>query len=45
LRACSEMSARRFPNGQLDLIGEFVAELEKKPALSPLFGLLVGKQS
>jgi 2-methylcitrate dehydratase PrpD len=43
LHACAEMSARRFPGEQLDQIGEFVAELEKKPTMSPLFGLLIGK--
>jgi 2-methylcitrate dehydratase PrpD len=43
LRACAEMSARRFPHEQLDQIGEFVAELDKKPTLSPLFHLLIGK--
>jgi 2-methylcitrate dehydratase PrpD len=43
LRACAEMSARRFPETQLHQIGEFVAELDKKLTLSPLFGLLISK--
>lgn len=42
LKACAEMSARPFPDKQLDAISDFIADLDKKPALTPLFSLLVG---
>ncbi|RWQ26438.1 MAG: MmgE/PrpD family protein [Mesorhizobium sp.] len=42
LKACAEMSVLPFSDTQLDLIGEFVEDLDKRPTLAPLFELLVG---
>ncbi|RWQ26410.1 MAG: MmgE/PrpD family protein, partial [Mesorhizobium sp.] len=42
LKACAEMSVLPFSDTQLDLIGEFIEDLDKRPTLAPLFELLVG---
>ncbi|PBB77795.1 hypothetical protein CK218_28070 [Mesorhizobium sp. WSM3879] len=42
LKACAEMSMLPFSEKQLELIGEFIEELDKRPTLAPLFDLLVG---
>jgi 2-methylcitrate dehydratase PrpD len=41
LKACAEMSDRPFTDKKLDAIGEFLADLDKRPNLTPLFALLV----
>ncbi len=45
LRACAEMSARPFPDQQLEAIGDFIADLDKQPTLKSLFDLLIVKGS
>ncbi|QKC66439.1 MmgE/PrpD family protein [Mesorhizobium loti] len=42
LRDCAQMSALSFSDKKLELIGEFIDELDKQPTLAPLFELLVG---
>ncbi|RWO94429.1 MAG: MmgE/PrpD family protein [Mesorhizobium sp.] len=42
LKACAEMSMLPFSEKQLGLIGEFIADLDKRPSLAPLFELVVG---
>ncbi|MDP3843826.1 MAG: MmgE/PrpD family protein [Oxalobacteraceae bacterium] len=42
LKACAEMSMLPFSDKQIELIGEFIDDLDKRPTLAPLFELLVG---
>jgi 2-methylcitrate dehydratase PrpD len=42
LRACAEVSLSTFSDNQLELIGEFIDDLENRTSLEPLFELLVG---
>ncbi|RVD65562.1 MAG: MmgE/PrpD family protein [Mesorhizobium sp.] len=42
LKACAETSMLPFSDTQLESIGEFVEDLDKRPTLAPLFELLVG---
>lgn len=42
LKACAETSMLPFSDTRLELIGEFVEDLDKRPTLAPLFELLVG---
>ncbi|MER9702593.1 MmgE/PrpD family protein [Mesorhizobium sp. M0146] len=42
LKACAAMSAFPFSDKKLELIGEFITDLEKQPTLAPLFKLLIG---
>lgn len=41
LKACAEMAGRPFADKKLDAIGEFIADLDKRPNLTPLFALLI----
>ncbi|MER8486416.1 MmgE/PrpD family protein [Mesorhizobium sp. M1322] len=42
LKDCGEMSVLPFSEKQLELIGDFIRDLDKQPTLAPLFELLVG---
>ncbi|TJW07094.1 MAG: MmgE/PrpD family protein, partial [Mesorhizobium sp.] len=42
LKACAETAMLPFSDTQLELVGEFVEDLDKRPTLAPLFELLVG---